>query len=192
MGDPLFKPYWFVKKHFALFRWVIPGPSWSSCYMLSAADLLYVGKDELIRIQKICSRWLWKWSHQNLGRNCLFWACCTFVTTFQKSSAADVTESVYMRKRVNINPFPHIDAFWRLCSRQLFENIVTKEEIAQNVQFLLLPQCFQLWRFSMFWQNTFKVVCCRIVVWGKGLKKSYIRTISIKYTLMWNMIYKYE
>ena len=22
----------------------------------------------------------------------------------------------------------------------------------------------------MFWQNTFKVVCCRIVIWGKGLK----------------------
>ena len=42
------------------------------------------------------------------------------------------------------NPFPHIDAFWCLCSRQLFENIVTKEEIAQNVQFLLLPQCFLL------------------------------------------------
>ena len=42
------------------------------------------------------------------------------------------------------NPFPHIDAFRRLCSRQLFENIVTKEEIAQNVPFLLLPQCFPL------------------------------------------------
>ena len=42
------------------------------------------------------------------------------------------------------NPFPHIDAFWRLCSRRRFENIVTKEEIAQNVQFLLLPQCFPL------------------------------------------------
>ena len=41
-----------------------------------------------------------------------------------------------------INPFPHIDTFWRLCSRQLFENIVTKEEIAQNEQFL--PQCFPL------------------------------------------------
>ena len=27
---------------------------------------------------------------------------------------------------------------------RLFENIVTKEEIAQNVQFLLLPQCFPL------------------------------------------------
>ena len=43
-----------------------------------------------------------------------------------------------------INPFPHIDAFWRLCSRRLFENIVTKEEIAQNEQFLLLPQIFPL------------------------------------------------
>ena len=43
----------------------------------------------------------------------------------------------------SINPFPHIDAFWRLCRRRLFENIVTKEEIAQNEQFLLLQQCFQ-------------------------------------------------
>ena len=43
-----------------------------------------------------------------------------------------------------LNPFSHIDTFWRLCSRQLFENIVTKEEIAQNYQFLLLPQCFPL------------------------------------------------
>ena len=34
----------------------------------------------------------------------------------------------------SIIPFPHIDAF--------FENIVTKEEIAQNVQFLPLSQCF--------------------------------------------------
>ena len=32
----------------------------------------------------------------------------------------------------------------------------------------------QLWRFSMFWQNTFKVVCCRIVVWGKGLRNGYV------------------
>ena len=30
------------------------------------------------------------------------------------------------------------------CSRPLFENIVTKEEIAQNKQFLHLPQCFPL------------------------------------------------
>ena len=43
-----------------------------------------------------------------------------------------------------LNPFPHIDAFGRLCSRRPFENIVTKEEVAQNMQFLLLPQCFPL------------------------------------------------
>ena len=45
---------------------------------------------------------------------------------------------------IDFNPFPHINAFGRLCSRRLFENIVTKEEIAQNVQFLLLPQCLPL------------------------------------------------
>ena len=33
------------------------------------------------------------------------------------------------------NPFPHIDAFWRLCSRRLFENIVTKEEISAEFSY---------------------------------------------------------
>ena len=45
---------------------------------------------------------------------------------------------------VSFNPFTHIDAFWCQCSRWLFENIVKKEGIAQNGQFLLLPQCFPL------------------------------------------------
>ena len=57
--------------------------------------------------------------------------------------------------------------------RQLFENIVSKEEIAQNVQFLLLPQSFPLFvigypfnygDFIFFDKNMFKVVCCRIAV----------------------------
>ena len=39
---------------------------------------------------------------------------------------------------------PHLDTFWRLCSRRRFEKIVTKEEIAQNEPFLLMPQCFPL------------------------------------------------
>ena len=43
-----------------------------------------------------------------------------------------------------VNPFPNIDTFWRFCSRWLFENIVTKEEIAQIKKFLPLPQCFPL------------------------------------------------
>ena len=33
---------------------------------------------------------------------------------------------------------------YTLSDASVFENIVTKEEIAQNEQFLLLPQCFQL------------------------------------------------
>ena len=73
--------------------------------------------------------------------------------TFLRSSASDWSYFVidvitvvhfYHDFLISVNPFPHIDAFWRLCSRQPFENIVTKEEIAQNVQFLLLPQCFRL------------------------------------------------
>ena len=39
------------------------------------------------------------------------------------------------------NPFPHIDT---ALQQTAFENIVTKEEIAQNQQFLLLLQCFPL------------------------------------------------
>ena len=45
-------------------------------------------------------------------------------------------------QRVNtdqkVNTFPHIDAF----AAQLFENIVTIEEIAQNEQFLLFATMF--------------------------------------------------
>ena len=32
----------------------------------------------------------------------------------------------------------------------------------------------------MFWQNTFKVVCCKIVVWGKGLKLYSLIILSLK------------
>ena len=55
---------------------------------------------------------------------------------FQKSSVRHISIKMPL-KRVNL--YPHIGAFRRLCSRQLFKNIVTKE-IAQNKQFLLLPQ----------------------------------------------------
>ena len=37
-----------------------------------------------------------------------------------------------------------VNPFQRLCSRRIFENIVTKEEIAQYEQFLLLPPCFHI------------------------------------------------
>ena len=65
---------------------------------------------------------------------------------------------------VSVNPFPHIDAFWCLCSRWLFKNIVTKEEIAQNKQFLLLPQCFPLlvigYAFKICSKSSAAEFCC--------------------------------
>ena len=56
------------------------------------------------------------------------------------------------------------------------ENVVKKGDIAHNEQFLLLSQCFQLF-FTFIYRDflylclyVFKVVCCRFVVCGKGLK----------------------
>ena len=56
---------------------------------------------------------------------------------------------------------------------------MTKEEIAHNLQFLLLPQCFPIlvigylfnYRNFLFFDKICSVICCRIVVWGKGLKR---------------------
>ena len=75
------------------------------------------------------------------------------IERFFEASVADIMNKFSICQNVfnsfsimmlSFNPFPHIDAFWHLCSRRLFENTVTKEEIAQNVQFLLLPQSFPL------------------------------------------------
>ena len=67
-----------------------------------------------------------------------------------------------------LNPFPHIDAFWRLCSRQLFENMATKEEIDQNEQFPFVTTFSTLFNYCTLikreFLNLFKVVCCRFVV----------------------------
>ena len=76
-----------------------------------------------------------------------------------------------------INPFPHIDAFRRICSRRLFENIVTKEENAQNKQFLLLKQCFPLFvigypfnyrNFPFFYKICSKSSAAELSYEGKG------------------------
>ena len=64
--------------------------------------------------------------------------------------------NIHFLQMPKVNPFPNVDTFGRLCSRRsertVFENFVTKEEeeeIAQNEQFLLLTQCFQLCSVSM-------------------------------------------
>ena len=72
-----------------------------------------------------------------------------------------------------INPFPHIGTFWRLCSRRLFENIVTKEEIAQNkifnflikyVQIRLLQICCMRERVQE-WHEPIHDIICRRQTW---------------------------
>ena len=61
-------------------------------------------------------------------------------------------------------------AFWKHSDKR---RNCTKHAISPfATMFSTFRLSIQLWRFSMFWQNTFKVVCCRIVVWGKGLIKS--------------------
>ena len=66
---------------------------------------------------------------------------------------------IFQGRYLFVNPFPLVDAFSHICSSRLLKNIVAKEEIAQNEQFLPLPQCFQLhsWMFfSCFCQYILK------------------------------------
>ena len=89
-------------------------------------------------------------------------------------------KNVLIAKLPRINPFPHIDAFWRLCSRRLFENMLTKEEIAQNKQFHLWSSCFQLYSIIVLsFKGSFKNIsslfskssAADLLYVGKGWKK---------------------
>ena len=84
------------------------------------------------------------WSHVSLIILFLHWSTSKEGTFHKIWHCLLKTIRSFWKYLQYFNPFPHIDAFWRLCSRRIFKNIVTKEEIAQNKQFLLLPQCFQL------------------------------------------------
>ena len=54
--------------------------------------------------------------------------------------------------------------------QQTFENIVAKEEIAQNKQFSFCHQLYSInGDFLCFCDNNFKVICCRFVACWKGL-----------------------
>ena len=76
------------------------------------------------------------------------------------------------------------------CSRQLFENMATKVEITKNEQFL--PFCHLVFKSIQLMflhlkgvskkeiRCVFKVVCCRVVACGKGLKQTQTFT-KIKY-----------
>ena len=110
------------------------------------------------------------------------------VYIFLKISA---TDWLYVVENV-----PHIDTFWRLCSRLIFENIVTKEEIAQNAQFLLLPQCFPLlfigYPFNYREFLVFDKICsknCRMreraFILGMHIPCNKTVLVIAKYLLVW-------
>ena len=118
----------------------------------------------------------------------LLFICIFLQFSFFKVCSIKVLKCVSISEWFNPNfsliPFPHIDAFWRLCSRRLFENLVTKKEIAQIVQFLILAQCFPLFvigypfnygDFPFFDKIRSKSSAhSRIAVWGKGLNRSIL------------------
>ena len=45
----------------------------------------------------------------------------------------------------------------------------------------------QLKRFSIFWQKMFKVVCCGIVVWSKGLTLTHMEQICSRVKIWQNL-----
>ena len=97
-----------------------------------------------------------------------------------------------------VNPFPHIDTFWHLCSRKFFENMATKEETS-NFFFchhvfnycsfilrgfsVLLPRCFQslLHKICCLWERvtlSFSLLrihfdtCETDMFWKQGRKRT--------------------
>ena len=90
-------------------------------------------------------------------------------------------------------PFEHLDHCWCISSRTSLENILKLGEKHSDKRrncseraispIVTMFSTFshrlstQLQRFSIFWQSMFKVVCCRIVVWGKGLILSHLQQI---------------
>ena len=87
--------------------------------------------------------------------------------------------------------FPAYRCFQTSLQQTTFENIVTKGEIAHDVRFLILPQCFQLYSivvlsfigFRYFCLYVFQIICCRFCctyekVWS--LKFSAAEVTSIR------------
>ena len=110
----------------------------------------------------LCSRRVLKTLRQN--GNCSWWALTPFATMFTTHCSnftfingdfqyfwLDDFKYVccifVVCWEVIINPFPHIDAFWRLCSRQLLKTLWQKKKLLKTSSFW--TQCFQLYSISM-------------------------------------------
>ena len=73
---------------------------------------------------------------------------------------------------------PHIDAFWRICSRRFLKISWQKKKLLKKSNFSFCHNVFTFFfsnytynsrDFPYFWVDIFKVICCRFSVCGKGL-----------------------
>ena len=106
-------------------------------------------------------------SHLKINKNNNF----LFIWLVLSSTLCSAT-TVWLSPGWLLNPFPHIDAFWRLCSRQLFEYIVTKEEIAFATMFSTfcnsLGYPFNYGDFLCFYKIHSKSSAAELSYEGKG------------------------
>ena len=102
------------------------------------------------------------------GKGLNFIVICKWVELFNNfhlQLVLHVHPLIYLEDIRMFNPLPHVDKFWLLLQKT-FENSVIIRTICFNSfqQFY-----FQLKTISFFCPDVFKVVCCKFVVWGKGL-----------------------
>ena len=82
---------------------------------------------------------------------------------------------IFFEKYDFLNPFPHVDNFWHLCSRQLLKlcdkrRNCSKQAIppfATKFSTFFSICTYNKRAFPYFLVDIFKVVCCRFVICGK-------------------------
>ena len=132
-------------------------------------------------IQQICIRRLWTYVWLSIWLlkrvEIIFgkWISCLLWAIFQLQSV-----HTWGRDNTNLfNPISPIDAFWHICSRWLLKTSWQKKKLLKTSNFFFCHNGFNFFfrnytliyrDFPYFWVDIFKVVCCRFVACGKGVK----------------------
>ena len=102
-----------------------------------------------------------------------------------------------------LNPFPSYKrfltplqqtAFWKHSDKRSYFTKRAISPFATMFSTFSHRLSIQLLRYSIFCHNMFKVVCCRIVVWGKGLSIFRLQTqfrVTAAYDI-WNRMWRNE
>ena len=110
------------------------------------------------------------------SRSSLIWICtCT-----------KVLKVTFLWCDLHLTPFPTYNHFVTPLQQTTFEDILTKGEVAQYEQFLLLPQCFHLFlcKYTLIYKDflrCFQVVCCWFPVCGKRLTRNIMKANTLWY-----------